>query len=144
MTLRCRLERIATRSRRTFALVLAVLGRERAPASARAEWVRYRVRRVCSHPDALHVDVCEGVAVVTGPVLAPEHQGVLVAAASVPGVTSVRDQLSPHGEADVFELQGTPIQLGQLRTKWMIRVGRGVLLLFGLGLAWQASRLRRR
>jgi hypothetical protein len=144
MTLRCKLERIAMRSSRAFALAVAVLGRHRAPADARAEWIRYRVRRVCSHPDALHVELWEDVAIVTGPVLEPEHERVVVAAASVPGVSSVRDELSLHAEADVSELQGAPIHLDERRTRWMLRIGRGLLLLFGLGLAWQASRLRRR
>jgi hypothetical protein len=144
MTLRRTVDRIAMRSRRAFALARAVLGRGHAPPAATAEWVRYRIRSVCSHPDAVHIDVSHGVAVVTGPVLAPERQPIVVAAASVPGVSSVRDQLSCHAEADVAELQGAPLQFHARRAKWLARIGRGLLVLFGLSLAWQASRLRRR
>jgi hypothetical protein len=127
MTLRHTFERIATRSKRAFALAR----------------IRYRIRRVCSHPDAVHIEISDGVAEVTGPVLAPEYESVVVAAASVPGVISVRDRLSSHVEADVSELQNAPLAIGNLRKKWLFRIARGALLLFGLGLAWQASRLRR-
>jgi hypothetical protein len=121
MTLRRTVDRIAMRSRRAFALARAVLGRGHAPPAATAEWVRYRIRSVCSHPDAVHIDVSHGVAVVTGPVLAPERQPIVVA-----------------------ELQGAPLQFHARRAKWLARIGRGLLVLFGLSLAWQASRLRRR
>ncbi|HJR59677.1 MAG TPA: BON domain-containing protein [Vicinamibacterales bacterium] len=69
--------------------------------------VRAKLGRVCSHPRAIDVDTHDGDATLRGPILAHELSDVLAAAAAVPGVTSVTNQLELHDSAEgVPSLQG--------------------------------------
>lgn len=108
-----------------------------------ARRVRRRIRKVCSHPDALGVSVHDQVVALDGPILGPEHELVVVAAGEVAGVVSVRDRLTVHPEAGtVPELQSRDPR--RWRRRWGAAAARIGLLLLGLGLFWSASRVARR
>lgn len=69
--------------------------------------IRSKLGRVSTHPGAIAVQTFNGVATLTGPVLAAEHRAVVRAVERVPGVREVIDQVSVHEEADsVPGLQG--------------------------------------
>ena len=61
-----------------------VRGRPRSDRAI-ARRVRRRIRRVCSHPDALGVEVHDQVVVLDGPILGDEHELVIVAVGEVAG-----------------------------------------------------------
>lgn len=108
-----------------------------------ARRVRRRIRRVCSHPDALGVEVRHQVVVIDGPILGDEHELVIVAVGDVAGVVSVRDRLTVYSEAGtVPELQGRDQR--DRRRRWGTAAKRVALLLLGLGLFWSAARIARR
>lgn len=108
-----------------------------------ARRVRRRIRKVCSHPDALGIEVRDQLVVIEGAVLADEHELVIAAAGNVEGVISVRDRLTVHPEAGtVPELQGRDPR--DRRRRWAAAANRVALLLLGLGLFWSASRIARR
>lgn len=117
-------------------------GRPRSERSI-ARRVRRRIRRVCSHPDALGVEVRHHVVVIDGPILSDEHELVIVAVGDVAGVVSVRDRLTVYPEAGtVPELQGRDPR--DRRRRWGAAGKRVALLLLGLGLFWSAARIARR
>jgi hypothetical protein len=117
-------------------------GRPRSDRSI-ARRVRRRIRKVCSHPDALGVTVSHQVVALDGPILSPEHELVVVAAGEVAGVILVRDRLTVYSNAGaVPELQGRDAR--RWRRRWGAAAERIALLLLGLGLFWSASRVARR
>ena len=86
--------------------------------------VRACLGRIVSHPGAIHVSVTEPHRVLLrGAVLAWEHEPLLRAVASVPGVRGVQEQLAVHESAEhISSLQGgRPRQLAvavPLRPRW--------------------------
>jgi hypothetical protein len=77
-------------------------------------------------------------------VLAAEHEPVLVAAANVPGVVSVRDRLEPHEKAGTVPgLEGRPRRWPERERRYRAAATSLLLLLLGIGLTWGASRARR-
>lgn len=71
------------------------------------ERVRARIGRAVSHPHAIQVGANDGWVTLSGPVLADEVDGLLRAAANVPGVQGVNEHLDVHREAgSVSSLQG--------------------------------------
>ena len=85
------------------------------------ERVRARIGRASSHPHAIHVYAHDGEVTLTGPVLADEVRGLLMAAASVRGVHSVVNELEPHESAvGIRSLQGEGrfARPRLLRSKW--------------------------
>jgi hypothetical protein len=72
------------------------------------ERVRAKLGRVCSHPRAIDVVVRDGAVTLRGPVLSSEMGGILVTAATVRGITAVRNELEPHDTATgIPSLQGS-------------------------------------
>lgn len=69
--------------------------------------VRAKMGRVASHPGAIEVAAEQGRVILTGPILKHEHEDLLRAVRSVPGVTEVEDRLEVHKSAEgVSALQG--------------------------------------
>ena len=69
--------------------------------------IRTKLGRVSTHPGAIGVQVLNGIATLTGPVLADEHRALIGAVERVPSVEEVIDQMSVHDDADsVPGLQG--------------------------------------
>jgi BON domain-containing protein len=69
--------------------------------------VRSKLGRVSTHPGAIGVQVLNGIATLTGPVLADEHRAVLRTVERVSGVREVIDQFSVHSEpGSIPGLQG--------------------------------------
>jgi hypothetical protein len=95
---------------RTVGIVAATRGRlanDGVDDGILVDRVRAKLGRVCSHPRAIEVEAAQGVVTLRGPVLTPELNDVLGAAARVRGVGSVRNELEPHDSADsVPSLQG--------------------------------------
>jgi osmotically-inducible protein OsmY len=78
-----------------------------------AERVRARLGHVVDTPRAVDVRVDQGVARVSGDVLASDRQRVIDEIAAVPGVTRVDDHLSVHdAPGHVPELQGVARRRG--------------------------------
>jgi len=108
-----------------------------------ARRVRRRIRRVCSHPNALSIEIRDQSVVVGGPILGDEHELVIVAVGNVAGVVSVRNRLTAYPEAGtVPELQGPDRR--DWRRRWAAAAKRVALPLLGLGLFWSAARIARR
>lgn len=69
--------------------------------------IRSKLGRVSTHPGAIGVQVLNGIATLTGPVLADEHRAVIRAVERLSSVGEVIDQMSVHEDADsVPGLQG--------------------------------------
>jgi uncharacterized membrane protein len=69
--------------------------------------VRSRLGRVTSHPGAIGVTATHGQVVLSGPIIAREHEGLINAVCAVPGVVEVNDQLEVHESGEgVPALQG--------------------------------------
>ena len=111
------------------------------------ERVRAKLRRVCSHPHAIGVEVCDGEVTLRGPILADEVRDVLEAAASARGVHAVVNNLEPHERANgVPSLQGIGRRPGRRlhlqQNTWTpaTRALAGVAALAAGGLALSYSR----
>lgn len=84
-----------------------LFSRDHADDRVITERIRSKIGRYVSHPHAIHVDVHEGCATVSGPVLAQEVDQLLAAVASVRGVRAVESRLEVHEEAgNISALQG--------------------------------------
>jgi uncharacterized membrane protein len=69
--------------------------------------VRAKLGRVVSHPGAIEVKAEQGRVTLSGVVLEHEHEDLVQAVQSVPGVTKVEDQLAAHKRPEgVSSLQG--------------------------------------
>ena len=66
-----------------------------------AERVRAKMGRTISHPSAVHVAVEDGVAILSGPILADEVDTLVRCVAHVRGIEDVESNLDIHQEADV-------------------------------------------
>jgi uncharacterized membrane protein len=89
-------------------------GKRQVPDEVLAERVRAKIGRFCSHVGSIGVRVRQGHVTLDGPILAEDVPHVLRAAASVPGVCAVEDQLSIYEEAgNVSGLQGEGRRPGQ-------------------------------
>lgn len=64
-----------------------------------AERVRSRVGRFVSHPGSIDVQVVQGEAIISGPVLEAEAGSLLSAVRRTPGVQNVVDRLERHADA---------------------------------------------
>lgn len=64
-----------------------------------AERVRSRIGRWVSHPGSIDVQVVQGEAIVSGPVLEAEASSLLSAVRRTPGVQNVIDRLERHADA---------------------------------------------
>lgn len=64
-----------------------------------AERVRSRIGRWVSHPGSIDVQVLQGEATVSGPVLEAEASSLLSAVRRTPGVQAVVDRLERHADA---------------------------------------------
>jgi hypothetical protein len=71
-----------------------------------AERVRARLGRAVSHPHAIEVAVRDGIATLSGPILADEIARLINVARGARGVKHVENRLSPHEQPDVMSLQG--------------------------------------
>jgi hypothetical protein len=79
-----------------------------------AERIRSTMGRYVSHPRAIDVQVQQGCAVLSGPILADEAQGFVRAVKGVRGVQGVENQLEVHHSAEgVSALQGGTPRQGQ-------------------------------
>ncbi len=116
------------------------------PASDRVlvERVRAKLGRYVSHPSAIEVVAHDGDVVLTGDVLAAEHDDLVSVVAAVRGVRDVADHLDVHESAEgVSSLQGGArpgfARPELLQDHWSPGVralaGGGALLLFLYGLA---------
>lgn len=113
------------------------------------ERVRAALGRVCSHPRAIDVDSQNGAVTLRGPILASELKGVIAAAAGVPGVASVNNELDAHDTSEgIPSLQGEGRvggpSLDILQSRWSpatrAMIGAGLL---ATG-AWVVTTARRR
>lgn len=78
-----------------------------APDEVIRDRIRARMGRVASHPSAIRVNVVDGMAILSGPILRHEQEDLIDAVRHVRGVRDVVDQLEPHKQAgDVPALQG--------------------------------------
>jgi len=69
--------------------------------------VRAKMGRIVSHPGAIEVAAEQGRVILSGPILEREHEDLLRAVRSVPGVSEVEDRLEVHKSAEgVSALQG--------------------------------------
>lgn len=86
------------------------------PDHVLAERLRSCIGRHSSHPGAIEVQVREGCATFTGPILAAEVREVLQCASGVRGVMAVDNRLEVHPQpGNVPALQGAGHRLGVLR-----------------------------
>lgn len=75
--------------------------------------VRANLGRIASHPHAVRVEVTDGIATLTGPILEREADRLIRASASVRGVRKVEDRLERHKQAgDHPSLQGGRAPVG--------------------------------
>ncbi|SEJ33549.1 BON domain-containing protein [Paraburkholderia diazotrophica] len=84
-----------------------------APTSDRqlTDRVRAHLGRIVATPGAIHVRVEQGVAWISGHVLAADRERVIRETAAVPGVERVEEQLCVHEQAgNVPELQGATLR----------------------------------
>lgn len=104
--------------------------------------VASKLGRVVSHPHAIGVTAEDGRVMLVGPIVASEVEPLLAIVESVPGVTSVDNQLEPHEKAgDIPALQGGIHREGQqidiLQAHWspatrlLASVGGGLLAYYG-------------
>lgn len=97
-------------SKRTVGKVDAYVNRRKAPAVndyTLQQRVRSAFGRVTSHPKAIRVFVSEGDVFLSGPILRHEVERLLECVRRVPGVKSVRDELSKYHSPDrISSLQG--------------------------------------
>ncbi|MBX5460090.1 MAG: SRPBCC family protein [Steroidobacteraceae bacterium] len=116
---------------------------DEAPDDTLRERVRARLGRVVSHPGAIDVSAHEGTITLTGHVLAREHEELLRAMRSVPGVHAVNDRLAVHeSSASISSLQGgrprrrQPFDLLQENwspaTRLIMAVAGGALMINGV------------
>ncbi|MDB5871321.1 MAG: hypothetical protein JWQ07_763 [Ramlibacter sp.] len=76
-----------------------ITGASGSDADARLrERVRSKVNELVSHPRAIEVEVTNGVVRVSGQVLAPELDGLLLRLLDVPGVLKVHNALAAQRE----------------------------------------------
>ncbi|MEI2416536.1 BON domain-containing protein [Orrella sp. JC864] len=74
-----------------------------------AERIRSQLGRLVSTPGAVDVSVADGVATLSGQILAAEREPLVEAVAAMQGVGGVDDRLSTHdAPGNVPELQGAP------------------------------------
>ncbi|HEX2830815.1 MAG TPA: BON domain-containing protein [Burkholderiales bacterium] len=79
-----------------------------------AERVRARMGRYVAHPGAIEVSATRGCVVLTGSVLAHEHNELIAAIAEVPGVQDIYDRLNVFERAErISQLQGGRRRRGQ-------------------------------
>lgn len=118
------------------------LRRDTADDRVIAERVRAELGRVVSHPSAIHVEVTDRVATISGPVLAREVHRLIGRVRRVRGVKNVDNQLEIHETAEnVPALQGGIPRTGsefELRqenwtpaARMLTTVAGGALALFG-------------
>lgn len=102
--------------------------------------VRAKLGRVVSHPHAIHVDVYQGRASLSGPILATEKKGLLNAVRTIPGVADIDDRLAAHKRPEgIPALQGgsgrTPARSGFMQANWTPAL-RGLAVLGGSALGY--------
>ena len=79
-----------------------------------AERVRAKMGRYVAHPGAIDVSATRGCVVLTGSILAHEHQDLIDAIGDVPGVQDIYDRLSVYERAEgISELQGGQTRRGR-------------------------------
>lgn len=116
---------------------------DEAPDDTLKERVRARLGRVVSHPGAIDVSAHDGTITLTGHVLAREHEALLRAMRSVPGVHAVNDRLAVHESSrSISSLQGgrprrrQPFDLFQENwspaTRLLMAVAGGALVINGV------------
>jgi uncharacterized membrane protein len=109
------------------------------------ERIRSRLGRLVSHPHAIRVRVCDGVATLDGPVLAGEVDRLLHAVRSVAGVASVESRLAVHERPEsVPGLQGPSRPRRETRSfqaEMWSPTERVVAGAAGVGLAWLGGRI---
>lgn len=95
------------RTRGTAAELRRLFRGDDAPDEVIHDRIRARMGRVVSHPSAIRVNVVDGLAILSGPILRHEQERLIDAVRRVRGVCDVVDQLEPHKRAgDVPDLQG--------------------------------------
>lgn len=127
---------IADRARGVAASARSTVERELKPSDNRlADRVRSRIGHVVSHPGALDVSAREGVAILSGSVLADEVSDLIRGASNVRGVHHVENRLNVHRSSEgVPELQGE----GRPRREWpdalrtIMGLTGGALTLYGM------------
>jgi hypothetical protein len=78
--------------------------------------LRACIGRHSSHPRAIDVDVQEGCATISGPILAAEAREVLECASAIRGVMAVDNRLEMHAEpGNIPQLQGAGRRRGMRR-----------------------------
>lgn len=89
--------------------VRSMLRRHDADDQVLVERVRSKMGRYVGHPGAIEVTASRGCVVLTGSILAHEHDGLIQAVSEVAGVSDIFDQLSIYETAQgISELQGSP------------------------------------
>jgi uncharacterized membrane protein len=85
--------------------------------------IRSALGRVCSHPNALQLNVTQGRVGLSGPILEAEHKRVVSRVGRVPGVLNVMDNLEVHQQTGSHpDLQGGAPKPGErpefLQSNW--------------------------
>ncbi len=87
----------------------SVIKRRNATDDVLAERVRSKMGRHVGHPGAIEVSANDGQVSLTGSILAHEHDGLIEAISTVPGVKDIIDQMGVYQTAEgISELQGEP------------------------------------
>jgi uncharacterized membrane protein len=135
------------RGRGWFAVFRRGLAAEEVPDDVLAERVRARLGRVSQHPGSIEIDARQGTVTLRGPVLKRESKRVVRAAAAVPGVGRVIDELDAYKQPDnIPGLQGGRSRLQRsdmMQERWSpatrTLVGGSGAVLALAGLAWRSA-----
>ena len=104
-------EDLQNRTRGLLAETTAMLNRGQAPDWVVAERIRSQLGRVSRHPSAIKVDVQDGDANLSGPILSDEVDRVISHISHVRGVRKVENHLDVHDTPDdIPALQGNAPQ----------------------------------
>ncbi len=84
--------------------------------------IRSKLGRLVSHPHAIEVNVVDGRAILTGPILAAEVVPLFEVIGGIAGLKSIENLLELHESADIPALQGGKIRggerFGPFKTTW--------------------------
>jgi hypothetical protein len=84
------------RSRGWVAEASSIFNRKEASDWVVRERIRSRLGFLSSHPGSIDVEVMEGIAHLSGPILAEDVDGVIAGISTVPGVRNVENRLEVH------------------------------------------------
>jgi uncharacterized membrane protein len=114
---------LAHRTRGYFFKTLGRVRHEEVDDKTLEARIRSALGRVCSHPQALQLNVTQGRVRLSGPILEAEHKRVVARVARVRGILEVMDDLEVHKQAGSHpDLQGGAPKPGErpefLQSNW--------------------------